>query len=536
MIGASLFSSLLFSGSEHEAPSAPPKHRPGVQILLSSLNRTGLYQDGSLSISRRLGSIASAQFELIDRTGVFSLSEGADVTILHNGIRLFAGTVNSVSENWPEDWDSSPALKVISVGCQSYDAIPTHRDCTLALERQDVTTALETIVDNILAADGITADIRVSGIEVGPLSFSATSCWDAISRVVKLAGATAWVDDDRVLRVQALGTPAPISLGDGNRGAFRRLSRRSTRADYRNVYRLKGGVDAGARRLHKFVANGTDTSWDVPSAIATVPTIRIESVPELSIGIRGLNSEDDPNGFRFFWRKGETAISQRSTDDPLPAETLIEIEYQPLLEIVAISRDSQEISARAALEGGTGLYEAAGSESGVDSAELARDLADAELRKNARTRTELRITLALNSFGWECGQVLPVSLTREGIDDEYLVTAYLVSDPGNGEFLDCSVVVIDTEYDGGWTELFRRLAQSAADFAADRTSLVYPAAQVDSAVVIGDVVSASEGDNLDDFDDDPYSWFRVDDNAACGMEFVQDGIIYVRGGGVEDLP
>lgn len=457
--------------------------------------------EGLIRISSSLGATASARFEVRDVTGTWTASPGDDIGIFHLGEKLFGGTIESIDTEYPEG-KIDGIYRVSSITAVDYNQLARRRLVTEGYPRQLAGDIVRDLA-KYLIPEGVTIELVEDAFDIGDLVFEDVYVADALDRIAKLTGYDWHIDKDRRLCFFARESnlaPWTITPAKYNYAEFKCTQ---TRRQYRNVHRVRGGEDLGEPRTNRFVGDGETTSFSVDDSIGAKPEIVLDpgGVPQ-TVGIRGLDDDEDEEGFDWFWRKTENTVSQNRSAAALSSAQTLSVTYRPLLPIVAEHRDQAAISERQGVEGGTGIYEAVSKENQIEDSEVAVSLAESEIRRHGQIVCELRV--AVYRVGLRVGHLQRVTLPAFGLDDDFLVTDLTLSERSRGEWQTVYTASL-SGFDGGWPEYFKRVAASNLDYGADTGRIATPFAQVASNFTLEDDGQAAEGDSLGAYTDDPYT-------------------------------
>jgi hypothetical protein len=500
----------------------------GFTIRISDIDRSLYYRLGSLSISAKLGARNTLALDLIDSQNELTFSTGEAVEAIYLGEVIFAGSIDSVREVFPS-FDINETTKFIRLSCVDYTQFADKRIVTAHYVEQLAGDIVKNLVDKYLSYDGVTKFGIEDGLEIGPLTFEFKSISSALDKIAELIGYDWYIDYDKDLKFFARETfDAPFDLLDTDPRNYRELFCERSRRGYRNRQVVRGGKDIGSTRIRTFRGDGEQSTFDVELPVAKQPRVTVNGFPQ-SIGVRGVDKENEEGGFQWFWKKNDEAISQNRQHDKLTTGDVMRVDFEPFLPIVALVSDPEAIDERQAVEGGLGIHEAVEDETDIESAELASNFALSFLRRHARINCELKVQ-TLNT-GLKPGQLQNVILASEDLNDLYLITSVSMRDNG-GDVLVTSYEAIDNENTGGWPEFFKKLARQGTRFEIAADATITPISQITSKVKIDatDTSFTGIGARLRHLLQDPYSIFLID-FAAIGREWVDVGteILYRTG-------
>jgi hypothetical protein len=137
------------------------------------------------------------------------------------------------------------------------------------------------------------------------------------------------------------------------------------------------------------------------------------------------------------------------------ANTITVVGGNPELPILFTARDTTEIAARAAIEGGSGIYHDAIEDSEIVSAGQAEVKAEGILLQRKQIRQ--RFTALTRISGFDIGQQVTVNLPNLGIDEVtyFIISIQTVASPGSREFWH-TITAVDGFIDGSWQSEYRR--------------------------------------------------------------------------------
>jgi hypothetical protein len=206
-----------------------------------------------------------------------------------------------------------------------------------------------------------------------------------------------------------------------------------------------------------------------------------------TVGVGGLDTDK-----QWYWNKDSQDISQGATDAKLsPQDTLI-VAYQGLFPIVIQTQNDDEIEDRAAIEGGSGLYEDVDEDASLEGQLLITQKASALLARYGMLPVSADIVTT--DTGLEVGQVLHIIASEYTLDAEFLIQSIDVQ-WFNGDRLVYHVQALAGENLDSWLSFFRRLlvGTSTLKFDANEPLLVSKHVGPVAAVLCGDSVVLTIG-------------------------------------------
>ena len=217
------------------------------------------------------------------------------------------------------------------------------------------------------------------------------------------------------------------------------------------------------------------------------PTVTVNGVTK-TVGIKGV----DPAGSHdWYWNSGNVQIVQDDSATPLTSTDTLAVLYQGSFPIVIGQADSVEIAARAAVEGGTGVYEEVAEDATIDSMDLAIDKAGGLLRKYGRVPR--RVTFEIDHDGLKPGQLITMGAPLHEVTGQYLVETVSISDvPGRSDYMRRTITVLSGEHVDNWIDFFRKLANSGRRFSIRENERLTQGQMVVEVVQLSDVLTVAQ--------------------------------------------
>lgn len=403
------------------------------------------YQD-SLGVRNRL------HVTLIDPTNALVVAVGAEVTFTDDASAVpFGGTVEAADREILTAQDDVLDILTIELDCVSYDQLLDRR--LLAAEYVDALAGdIMRDVADLLADEGVD-DLYVEDgpTLAGRIVFDYETLADVADQVGKLTGMASWIDADKHLHFQVrTSTAAAFPLDDDTAVEVLKVSR--TREGYRNVQYIRGGQGLTDPRPESFVGDGERRSFTLAFPAGTEPTVTVNAVAK-TVGINGVET-----GFDWYWNKESDVISQDDADTPLADTDTLEVTYQGLFPVLVQARDDTAIAERMGVEGGSGVYEAKEDRPNIQDQDVALGAAVARLQQEGYIKEQ--VEFRLRTTGLKAGMLLPVSVTREGLSGEYLITEVQGACFFQSQFR-YTVTAVNGDGVGSWADYFRNQASDA---------------------------------------------------------------------------
>ena len=427
-------------------------------ITINGVTRNLDVKKNSLNIIHELQNRSTASFTL----GRGSAEEGQEVIIEEQGlldvepIRLFGGTINRVA--------SAPVGQSINylVSCVDFNAIADRRTVAEAFDAQTSGNMVIAIWEQKLQYEGVTLGF----IEPGPVTsrsvFDYKKVSQALNEISEKTGIRWNIDYFKRLDYFSPGHfSSPFELTETSAN-YKDLRLERNRDKYRNVQIFRpGDIETALQPAERPspAPDGVSKTFILRFPISRKPVILINAVPvdESQIGILGL---DEPGTKQWYWKKGSNQIVQENVETELPLGTSLEVDYYGLRRVVLIKEEGEQILARQAIEGGTGIYEAYDERATVDTSQAANEVVDGLLRKYGRIPNIL--TYQTNYRGLRAGMTQKVNIPSRNISGDFLIERVVAR--ADGSFMNYSVTAVDTEDPGGWKQFFAKLIDGVRGF------------------------------------------------------------------------
>ncbi len=387
------------------------------------------------------GSIADAVVDSID---CGSVTDAVDVNEDYGNIySIFSGTVDSI-----EKYFINPARTWVgyNVSCADNHAIFDHRLVAESAVNVSVGTFItDTLYDEYIEPEGITLGV-VDGFDVTIYEavFSYETLTSVLDKLAAMTGYIWYVNPDKSFHFTKRDSEdAPWSLTESSEIA--NLLVVDHREQYRNKQYIKDGTAATDTQTETFVADGQQTTFVVAYPILTAPTITVNGSAK-TVGIRGIDEGKD-----FYWNKGKTEVNAATAPT---ATHVVSVSYVGKFDVIIEYSNITQIEARKAIEGGTGIYEAVESKTGLSTLDALTDLASEKIRQFGAFGKKVSFTTM--QTGLQPGQLMPIDLPNLDIDaTDMLITDVTLAEiekPGEYAF---TVNAVTGEAVGGWTKFFR---------------------------------------------------------------------------------
>ncbi|MDT7040881.1 hypothetical protein [Candidatus Nitronereus thalassa] len=441
-----------------------------LSLLIDAVERFGLVRPGTLTYTDELHTRSNLQCQLaVTKSGgvYWRPAVGEPVTLLDGATKIFGGSIERIRLDQPPGVDTR---LFITVECVSWDQIADRRLVSKDYTQETVRDIVLDLMTEHLVDEGVSE----ASIDVGPvierLPFNFKSVTEAFNEIAELVGFEWWIDADKGLHFVACGTePAPSSFT--SRAQYQTFQVTSERADYRNRQFVRAGQDKTEDRTEEFVGDSKRRTFNLSFPVAEKPSsLKINAGAEQTLGVRGIEGESTA---QWFYQIGATELNHSQSETVLTASDTVTVIYKGFFPLLILSEDQIEITARAAVEGGTGVYEAIEDKQEIDSAIFALDLGAGLLRrKGLIPQTVLLSTL---TAGFRAGQLVTITNADFGVNGDFLIArvefGLLASEPPIfGYRLEC----LSGEAVGGWAEFWMRIANAGRKFVVRENEVLGP--------------------------------------------------------------
>lgn len=326
-----------------------------IRIYINGVDVTSLTQY-TTNISRMLGGTASAKFSMYDATGSNAPSVGQDVKIVEFGATRFGGKIDtwSVARSTELQGDTNCFYQV---SCLDYSAIPNRRRVIQTYPIGSITKDIyQDLVNTFLTGEGITtANVDGFSFLSAPMVFDYCTVADAMNQLRDSASAEDWwVDFNRDLHTHAfLQFPAaPFSITESS-GNHTGLQATQTTAGYRNKQYVRSNVNLSVGGFtDTFTGDGSTFVFVTRFPLTSAPTVTLNGVPQtvyalgqVPFGMTGVYWIPNGYGIQFSPQVGPSIGA------------VIAVTYGTFFSNVVWAQNTAEQGTRAAVEGGTGIYE-----------------------------------------------------------------------------------------------------------------------------------------------------------------------------------
>jgi len=443
-------------------PAISETDRVIQRIVLSLGSPSGSFiRQETLSLEWNLNQRARCSFEVIypgAASSYYTPRPGHQVEILDfdNTTVLFAGSIEQVDDMllWTPGGNKLQT-RCTAVGWEQVaDRFLVSDTAHQIYTGQTLKAIVEDLVATYLAADGVTA----TGLPTGPtlerviLGYT-NRVSDAFNELSKLSGYWWRMDTARNVEFYQPSTAAAsgLSITSSSANHIGSVRVRRDRSQYRNKQFLSNVVVTTSPDPEEFPGDRTNQAFTLRYEVYSVPTITVNGTPA-TVGIRDLDTGKD-----FYWSKGNADIVPADGAARINADAVI-VTYTGQYEMIRAVTDSAEVTDRANIEGGSGVYEwITGDGVSMNTAAAADAFAQALIDRNAPIPSI--VTIETDTTGVRPGQYVPITLADLGLSGNFFVRRVSANDFAGGSRLRYSIEASSNEPEEAWSSAFAKKAE-----------------------------------------------------------------------------
>ena len=472
--------------------------------------QTGAYVTGDLSFDNvyfaggigyfddlRISSIARTDAEIlagynsgaalpIDQYTTAKMAFDSTLEIFARPI-LYAGTIDDAYEYSPNN-DRTDAL-AYKLKCVDYNQLCSRFLIAEAYESHLAGDIVKHIIDDFINATTPGEDVTYTNVQDGPTIskavFNYIYATQALDELAEIAGFNWWVDYSKDMHFcSRLTNAAPFSLTDASNN-FRGFRIRHTRQDYRNKQYFRGGQDISSALTETFKGDSENITFVLTLPCAKVPSSVTVDAAAKTIGIRQVESGKD-----FYWSEGDREITQDAGAAKLAAANTLSVTYQGYFPIIVESFNESAIAERQAVEGGTGIYEHAVTDTSINTSDAVQERAEALVRKYGEIPET--IEFETDSDGLKAGQLITVNLTKHAVNSAYLIQRVTIRDI-TANILRYQVTALSGENIGGWVDFFKKLAKAGQGYVIRENEVLLKIRKLTDNLRLTDTLTVTSG-------------------------------------------
>lgn len=304
--------------------------------------------DSGLQIEHRTDGRSSASFVVLDTAGAYTFYERQQVIIQYwDGTKQFAGVVQSCQEIRLPGTD----VKFHTIDAVDYTAILGWRMIDYAANDKLPGTAVQEILDEYLAEEGITAGYIEPGNQLTEIAIGNKSALEGFQKLAEACGFVVYLDYDLKLYFHARTLyAADWNVADGEDILSESLEIVRENPDYRNTEIIIGGYEETDLQSESWIGDGTTKTFPLAYACNRFSTLDVNGVAK-TIGQKGT----DAGTYDAYY----AVNSETLTFETAPANGhLIEAEYYGLWRSKSKAEDLTAIANNVTRQGfGSGKVE-----------------------------------------------------------------------------------------------------------------------------------------------------------------------------------
>jgi hypothetical protein len=433
------------------------------RIVLSLGSPSGSFiRQGSLQMEWNLNQRARCSFEVIypgAASSYYTPRPGHQVEILDfdNTTVLFAGSIEQVDDTllWTPSGNKLQT-RCTAVGWEQVaDRFLVSNTAHQVYTGQTLKAIVEDLVATYLSADGVTATGLPTGPTIDKAIFGYTNrISDAFNELSKLSGY--WWRMDTARNVEfyqpSSASASGLSITSSSANHIGSVKVRRDRSQYRNKQFLSNVMVTTTPPAETFKGDGAQRTFVLGYEVYSVPTVTLNGGAQ-TVGIRDLDTGKD-----WYWSKGSADLVQDSGDTVLTSSDTLSVAYVGQYEMIRAVTDSAEVTDRANIEGGSGVYEwITGDGVSMNTAAAADAFAQALIDRNAPIPSI--VTIETDTTGVRPGQYVPITLADLGLSGNFFVRRVSASDFAGGSRLRYSIEASSNEPEEAWSAAFAKKAE-----------------------------------------------------------------------------
>jgi hypothetical protein len=444
-----------------------------LYVYINGVDRTSYTRGEAVDITRQMGARATAKLRMYDAAGSARPERGQEIRIIDHSRTMFAGLITQVVGECPKN---HTADFYYDVDCADFSVVCDWRTVTATYPAGSITKNIYwDIVDNFLDGENIT-HFGVDGFDTidEEITFSKVTVTEALNRLRDATGEDwriGW-NKDLVTHVYASWSAAPFSITDSSRN-WRNLKVTWSVEGYRNVQHVRSNFNLTVgTRTETYTADGSQWTFPTQFVLRSAPTVTVNGV---SAAVYEMDV--DPWGQTgFYWFRGGAGIFYYP-QTPFAVGTTIVITYGSFFSNVVTAKSDAQISARAAIEGRSGIYENVEEVRDITTDDAGLQIANGLLTRSGSMPT--KIECEVDTPGLDPGMLVTVTISAFGLSASYIctkITSKLVAtkaaDLGEGGQFRHNIELSSNLDQGAGMRYFERL------IARTRQGLVAPAPEV----------------------------------------------------------
>ncbi len=397
-------------------------------------------------------------FTIYDEENVCDFRKGQPINIYDDDYNiLFSGFLDSVTKKHVGSYPSTIGM-IYTISAVDNHYLVNKRKMIRAFSEEYIDDAVKWIVDNILASEGIEIGTITASTKQITKIYNYVECKDVLDELAEYAACIWFISADKKLYFIPINTyTATFNIVIDEYGHCEYIKDDTfqvsdANGEYRNTQYLIGSTNKSVLQTQYFKGDGENQTWVCRLPILEQPTIYVNDV-EKTVGINQVNT-----GYDFYWNKNDANISQDSSGTKLLSTDILKVEFYGSYNIVVKSANFSEISAKAVLEGSSGIVEDVSSDNAYTTKNDAIDRTNVILETYGMDA--LTITYTTRQAGLEAGQLQTITSTIYNINDSCLISQ--VEKVENEHEIEYNVTVVKGPVQDYWIKQMLKISEAKA--------------------------------------------------------------------------
>jgi hypothetical protein len=400
------------------------------------------------------------------------------------GPLVFGGTIDAITET--DLTLGSQTVRRTKYKAVDFDQLAQKRVAVKSYEGQTAAYIVNDLITSYLTAEGVTAGTITTGPTLGKVNFPYIRVSDALDELAQITGFNWSINKNKELCFcDRTETDAAYDLSASNQ-PYHSISVERTRNNYANTRWLRAGLDLTATLTEVEIGDSNKIAFAVSHPVGTVTSVETNvagaGYTTKTVGVQGVDT-----GMDWYYQKGSPIFSQDTGGTVLGAADLVRFKYEGQYPVIVQAVDDAEIAARAAIESGSGIYEAVTVDASIDDADTAYDKAMALLDRYGEL--PVRVVYETSTSGLNAGDLQNIDLTSHELSGDFLIESIAARDRGDGE-LRYTVTALSGQAFGSWVKFFRDLAQTGNEFVIRENEVLVMLIPLSDTMSMSDSVSA----------------------------------------------
>ncbi len=432
-----------------------------LQLFVNEVNRSSWLAVNSVEVSDALNTRNTAMFKLNVPAASVNLLEVGQPMYFTNGVSIqFAGTLDKITKTMV----GNCGVVTFEVEAVDHHQIFDRHRISRVFTGKKAGEIIKSVCGLELLGEGIDTAHVADGPVIEKAVYNQQTVTDMLNELSQLIGYVWYVDYSKSLYfIDYEALTSPWNIEEGVLAPVKDFRVEDTRENYRNRQYVMASKVNTFPLSETFVGDATTRSWSLSFPIAKQPDLVTVNNVVQSVGVKGETNQPDKD---WYYSVGDKQLSQNEDSQlypPLtPFDTLV-VHYVGQYDKLIMVEDTAAQAARAAIEGGTGIYENTVIDQRIETEQQAIDHANALL--TLYSTPGAFVEFDTDRAGLRSGQTITISLPTFDVSGDYLVTETTARDIG-GRFLRYHIRLNKGKYRGSWVDFYRDLAGVKLDLAS----------------------------------------------------------------------